>query len=57
MRRNYTNPKGHEYEWFMRSGKWICDLTSCREDPDGYRLRRKPSGGEPTFVDNGMSSR
>jgi len=57
MRRNYENPKWHEYEWFVRSGKRICDVTSCREDPDGYRLRRKPSWWEPTFVDYGMSSR
>jgi len=25
-------------------------MTSCREDPDGYRIRRQPSGWEPTFV-------
>ena len=50
MKRAYTNPKGNEYDWFMRSGKWVCDATTCREDPDGYRLRRQPSGGEAEFV-------
>ncbi len=49
VKRSYTNPKGSEYERFLRSGKWINHLTSCREDPDGYRIRRNVSGGEPTF--------
>jgi hypothetical protein len=44
LKRAYTNPKGNEYEFFMRSGKWICDVTSGREDPDGYRIIRRPSG-------------
>jgi len=56
MKREYTNPKGNSYEWFMRSGKRVCDRTSCREDPDGFRLRRKPSGGEPVFVEIGRQS-
>lgn len=56
LKRSYTNPKGSEYEWFMRSGKWVCHVTSCREDPDGYRIRRRPSGGEPEFVHIGTAS-
>ncbi len=57
LKREYTNPKWSTYIWFMRSWKRVCDRTSCREDPDGYRLRRKPSGGEPTFVEIGRQSR
>jgi hypothetical protein len=41
----------------MRSGKWICDVTSGREDPDGYRIIRRPSGWEPEHVFVGDSSR
>ena len=57
LKRSYTNPNGSEYEWFMRAGKWVCHMTSCREDPDGYRIRRQPSGGEPQFVHVGKASR
>lgn len=56
MKRVYENPKGNEYEWFMRSSKWVCDATSGREDPDGYRIRRKPSGGEVEFIHLGTES-
>jgi hypothetical protein len=57
IRRTYTNPKGNSYERFMRAGKWICDTTSGREDPDGYRIRRQPSGGEIERVYLGEQSR
>ncbi len=57
MKREYKNPKWNTYERFMRSWKRICDMTSCREDPDGFRLRRKPSWWEPTFVEIGKNSR
>ncbi|USN54250.1 MAG: hypothetical protein H6765_06840 [Candidatus Peribacteria bacterium] len=50
QKRSYTNPKGNEYAWFMRASKWVCDATTGREDPDGFRIRRKPSGGEVEFV-------
>lgn len=56
-KRTYTNPKGNEYVWFMRSWKWISDATSGREDPDGFRIRRKPSGWELEFVLIGDASR
>jgi len=49
-KRTHTNPLGNEYVWFMRSWKWISDATSAREDPDGFRIRRKPSWGELQFV-------
>ena len=39
-----TNPKGHDYHWFMRWRK-VCRETRIRIDPDGYRLIRTPSGG------------
>ncbi len=42
----YINPKGNEYQRFFRSGKWINDNTGCREDPDWYRIIRKPNSGE-----------
>lgn len=57
MKRTFTNPKGNEYEWFMRAGKRVNDTTSCREDPDGFRIRRKPSGGEVEFIPTGKDSR
>ena len=49
-KREYTNPKGNTYTWFFRSGKLICDNTTAREDPDGYRAYRKPNSGEVEFV-------
>jgi hypothetical protein len=57
QKRSYTNPNWNEYTWFMRSGKWVSDVTSCREDPDGYRIRRKPSGWEVDFVHRWNDSR
>jgi hypothetical protein len=33
----------------MRSGKWVNDITSWREDPDGFRLRRSPNSGDTEF--------
>ena len=40
----YKNPKGHEYNRFLR-GRKICRETRLRLDPDGYRYIRTPSGG------------
>lgn len=40
----YTNPKGHEYNRFIR-GRKICWETRLRIDPDGFRYIRTPSGG------------
>lgn len=57
IKQNHTNPLGHDWPWFMRSGKWVCDVTSIREDPDGFRIRRAPSGGELTFIQIGDASR
>ncbi len=57
LKRDYTNPLWSSYTRFMRSGKRINDTTSCREDPDGYRIKRKPSWGEPTFEHVGKASR
>jgi len=39
-----TNPKGHEYNRFLR-GRKICRETRLRTDPDGYRFIKTPSGG------------
>jgi len=57
MKREYENPKGHTYKRFLRSGKRVCDVTSVREDPDGFRLRRKPNSGDTEFVHIGVASR
>ncbi len=50
VKQSHENPKGNTYQWFMRSGKRVCDVTSQREDPDGYRIQRRANGGEVTFV-------
>ena len=39
----YTNPKGREYNWFIK-GRKVCWETRLRIDPDGYRYIRTPSG-------------
>ena len=57
MKSEYTNPKDNRYLFFKRSGKWICDMTNCREDPDGYRLVGKPNSGEVEHIYKGTSSR
>lgn len=57
VKREYENPKGHTYKRFLRSGKRVCDVTSVREDPDGYRLRRKPNSGDAEFFHVGIASR
>ncbi len=43
------NPKWNDYSRFIRSGKYICDNTSVREDFDWYRLLRKPNWWEVEF--------
>ena len=50
-----TNPKGREYNWFLR-GRKICRETRLRIDPDGYRYIKTPSGGSE-MVDAPMSGR
>lgn len=57
IKREYENPKGNTTKWFMRSGKWVNDITSVREDPDGYRLKRSPNSGDTEFVYTGTQSR
>lgn len=49
IKKSYTNPKWHEYQRFYRSWKYLCDTTSQREDPDGFRILRKANGGEIEF--------
>lgn len=39
-KRNMENPNWNLYLRFFRSWKYICDITSCREDPDWYRVVR-----------------
>lgn len=56
LKQSHENPKGSTYQWFMRNGKWVCDETSQREDPDGYRIQRKANGGELTFVYRGQTA-
>lgn len=56
VKRTFENPKGHEYAFFLRSGKWICDVTSVREDPDGYRVQRSANSGDTAFVHRGMGA-
>ena len=51
-KRSYTNPKGNTYQRFFRKWKWINDKTGRREDPDGYRIVRKPNSWEIEWVYN-----
>jgi hypothetical protein len=57
IKREYENPKGNTTKRFMRSGKWINDITSVREDPDGFRLKRSANSGDTEFVHRGITSR
>ena len=57
IKKTYENPKGNSYTWFLRSGKRVSDVTNVREDPDGYRLKRRPNSGEVEFFYRGNSSR
>ncbi len=50
QKKDYENPKWNVYTWFFRSWKLICDKTSAREDPDGYRAIRKANSWEVYFV-------
>jgi hypothetical protein len=56
IKRTFENPKGHEYVFFLRWWKWICDITSVREDPDGFRIQRSANSGDSTFVHRGVSA-
>ena len=56
QKREYTNPKGNSYIWFFRVWKLICDNTTSREDPDGYRAIRKPNSWEVDFSYKWFSS-
>ncbi len=51
-KRQFTNPKGNTYERFYRSWKRINDKTWRREDPDWYRIIRKPNSSEIEWVYN-----
>jgi hypothetical protein len=52
IKHEFTNPKGNSYLFFKRSGKWICDMTNCREDGDGYRLVGRPNSGDVDHIYN-----
>ncbi len=45
----YTNPKGHDFNWFVR-GRKICWETRLRTDPDGFRYIRTPSGASEMVI-------
>lgn len=49
VKKDFTNPKGNSYIWFFRTWKYICDITSSREDPDGYRIVRQANKWEIEF--------
>lgn len=57
VKKEYVNPKGNKYVRFFRAGKLICDSTTCREDPDWYRLVGKPNSGEFDFIFKWKESR
>ncbi len=54
--KEYTNPKWNTYKRFFRSWKRISDKTTCREDPDGYRILRRPNSSEIEFKYKGKDS-
>ncbi len=56
QKRPIENPKWNSYMRFVRTGKYVCDTTSVREDPDGYRIKRKPNSGEFDFEMRGDTS-
>ena len=56
IKRTFENPKGNEYVFFLRGGKRICDITSVREDPDGFRVQRSANSWDTTIVHRGMSA-
>jgi hypothetical protein len=51
-KREYTNPMWNIYKWFGRTWKYICDMTTCREDPDWFRIVRKPNSWEIFWKEN-----
>lgn len=51
-KKQFTNPKWNTYDRFFRSGKRINDKTWQREDPDWYRILRKPNSWEIEWVYN-----
>ena len=50
IKKTYENPAWNQYLRVKISQKYICDVTSRREDPDWYRLVRKSSGWEIDFL-------
>lgn len=44
--REFKNPLWNIYKRFYRSWKWINLTTKVREDPDWYRIIRKPNSWE-----------
>lgn len=56
VKKSYTNPKNNSYTRFFRSGKYICHETTKREDPDGFRILRKPNWGEVDYEYKWLSS-
>ena len=48
--RSFENPLGREYQWFLRGSKWVCDASSGREDPDGFRILRLANSGDINWV-------
>lgn len=56
QKRDYVNPNGNSYVWFFRSWKLVCDITSWREDPDWFRILRKPNSWEVEFKKTWLDS-
>ena len=50
IKRDFTNPKWNNYIRFLRWAKYFCDVTSFREDPDGFRLLRQANWWEINFL-------
>lgn len=50
VKKSFVNPAWNIFFRVKIWQKYINDTTSRREDPDGYRLVRKPSGWEIDFV-------
>ncbi len=56
VKKEYENPVWRIFLRFFRSWKYVCDQTTAREDPDWYRIIRKPNSGEIFFEFKGEAS-
>lgn len=43
IERHFTNPEWRTYVRYLSYGKFYCSTTICREDPEWYRIVRKPN--------------